>query len=254
MCGIVGSINSILLESQLDLIKHRGPDASALVETELGPNKIFLGHTRLSILDLSEAGNQPMFTDCGNYGIVFNGEIYNHKELRKKINGIEFNGQSDTETILYYLRKFGINAVKEFNGIFAFAFLDKIKQKLYLVRDHLGVKPLYYYIDGKKLIFGSEIKVIKYSRDYNNEIDTNSLHSLLTLRYNPAPQTLFKGIRKLEAATYLEYDISGTVKQFHYWASEQKIDASITENDAVAEYKRLLEQSVDRQLLSDVPV
>ena len=254
MCGIAGSINSKFLSDHIDLIHHRGPDARAYVQTNLGPNRVFLGHTRLSIIELSDAGNQPMFTDCGNYAIVFNGEIYNHLSLRKDLQGIPFKGHSDTETILYFLREFGIDAVLKFNGIFAFAFLDKKKEKLYLVRDHFGVKPLYYFSKGNKLIFGSELKIVKNNEDYTKEIDTSALNTFLTLNYNPAPQTLFKNIKKLEAATYLEYSNCGNLRQVKYWDNNQKINNNITKNDAISEYKRLLEQAVKRQLLSDVPV
>jgi asparagine synthase (glutamine-hydrolysing) len=254
MCGIAGSINCALTNEDVDLISHRGPDAQALVKTMCGPNMVYLGHTRLSILELSEAGSQPMFTNCGNYCIVFNGEIYNHLELRKKLKGINFTGHSDTETILYYLKEFGIGAVKDFNGIFAFAFVDKVRHKVYLVRDIFGVKPLYYYIDGGRLIFGSEIKIIKEHPIFDKEINLAALNTFLTFRYNPSPQTLFKGVHKLEAATYLEYSPSGGTTLQNYWSRDQKINFDITEHEAVVEYKRLLEQAVKRQLLSDVPV
>lgn len=254
MCGIAGNINSKLLPGHIDLIHHRGPDERGFIQTNMGPHNVFLGHTRLSILDLSEAGSQPMFTDCGNYAIVFNGEIYNHLALRDELKGISFNGHSDTETILYYLREYGIDAVKQFNGIFAFAFLDRKKEKLFLVRDQFGVKPLYYFSKGDKLIFGSELKVIKNNADYTRGIDTAALNTYLTLNFNPAPQTLFKDIKKLEAATYLEYGKNGCLRFVRYWEKTQKIDHNIRLNDAILEYKRLLEQAVKRQLLSDVPV
>ncbi len=254
MCGIAGGINSTLSSKHIDLINHRGPDARGGLQTNLGPHSVFLGHTRLSILELSEAGSQPMFTDCGNFGIVFNGEIYNHLTLRSELKEISFKGHSDTETILYYIREYGIEAVMKFKGIFAFAFLDKVKEKLYLVRDHFGVKPLYYFSKGTKLIFGSELKIIKNHEDYTKEIDTSALNSFLTLNYNPAPQTLFKDIKKLEAGTYLEYSSNGNLRHFKYWDKNQKINYTITIHEAIFEYKRLLEQAVERQLLSDVPV
>ncbi|SHM64161.1 asparagine synthase (glutamine-hydrolysing) [Cyclobacterium lianum] len=254
MCGIAGTINSELQPGHIDLIHHRGPDARGLIQTNLGPHSVYLGHTRLTILELSEAGSQPMFTDCEKYGIVFNGEIYNHEELRNELNGISFKGHSDTETILYYLREYGINGVKKFNGIFSFAFLDKVQEKLYLVRDQFGVKPLYYFSKGNKLIFGSELKIIKNNNDYTKEIDVSALNTYLNLNFNPAPQTLFKGIKKLEAATYLEYSSEGKLSITQYWDKKQKIDYSITQEEAVSEYKRLMEQAVRRQLLSDVPV
>ncbi|RZK77235.1 MAG: asparagine synthase (glutamine-hydrolyzing) [Pedobacter sp.] len=254
MCGIAGSINCKLTADELNAIKHRGPDHQELVEFDMGSNKIFFGHTRLAIIDLSKNGNQPMFSKCGNYGIIFNGEVYNHLELRKKLTGVSFNGNSDTETILYYLKEFGIDSVKDFNGIFALAFVDKVSEKVFLVRDHFGIKPLYYYSKGKSLIFGSEMKIIKNNPIYEKEIDTEALNTFLSFRYNPAPYTLFKGIKKLEAANYLVYHSSGEITQVNYWQKEQKINFKIDENEAIAEYQFLLEQAVKRQLLSDVPV
>jgi len=254
MCGIAGSINCKLSENELNAIKHRGPDYQKLIEFTMGTNKIFFGHTRLSILDLSENGNQPMFSKCGNYGIIFNGEVYNHLELRKKLTGVRFNGTSDTETILHYLKEYGIEGVKEFNGIFALAFVDKMLQKVYLVRDHFGIKPLYYYIKDKAMVFGSEMKIIKNNPIYQKEIDPEALNTFLSFRYNPAPYTLFKGIKKLEAATYLVYHNSGEVSHVNYWKKDQKINYKIDETEAIAEYQFLLEQAVKRQLLSDVPV
>jgi len=254
MCGIAGTINSVLSTADIDLIAHRGPDYQALIEDRCGEHQVFLGHTRLSILDLSATGNQPMYSQCGNYCIVFNGEIYNHRTLRKKLTNVKFAGTSDTETILYYLKEFGIQGIKDFNGIFSFAFLDKIKKKIFLAKDFFGVKPLYYYFKDGKLIFGSEIKIIKANPDYEKQIDTKALNSFLTFRYNPATYTLFKDIKKLEAATYLEFDHKDGISLCNYWDKTQKIDASITEADAISRYKILLEQAVERQLLSDVPV
>ena len=256
MCGIAGSINCVLTSEEIDLIRHRGPDGRGLVETSCGRHTVYLGHTRLSILELSETGSQPMLTDCGNYFIVFNGEIYNHLELRKKLKGVKFSGQSDTETILYYLRAYGIDSVKDFNGIFAFAFVDRVKCKVYLVRDTFGVKPLYYYIDGDKLIFGSEIKIIKNHPVYSKAtaIDMGALNTFLTFRYNPSPQTLFQGIYKLKAASYLEYNSEGEALFHNYRSDVQMINHGISEAEAIEEYKCLLEQAVRRQLLSDVPV
>ncbi len=255
MCGIAGSINCITEKSKLSLIAHRGPDHQALVELELGSNKVYLGHTRLSILDLSEAGNQPMFSECGKYCIIFNGEIYNHPELRKKLTGINFKGHSDTETILYYISRFGINAVKDFNGIFAFAFMDIKNEKIFLVRDHFGVKPLYYYRKADKLIFASELKMILANKEYVKGLNLDAVNTFLTLRYNPSPQTLFEGIHKLEPAHYLEYDLKTGESSLHnYWCSVPVVNTAIKEPEAIEQYKFLLEQAVKRQLLSDVPV
>jgi asparagine synthase (glutamine-hydrolysing) len=254
MCGIVGSVNTPINERVLELIKHRGPDSRGLIEEEVDGNNVYFGHTRLSIVDLSEAGCQPMYSDCGNYCITFNGEIYNHSELRKRLKGIAFRSHSDTETILYYIREYGIEAIKDFNGIFAFGFLDKIQKKLFLVRDQFGVKPLYYFSNGKQFVFGSELKVILANKCYTKEIDLHSLDTLLSFRYNPAPQTIFKHIYKLKAANYLTFSFNGKIEERKYWNRTQKINYTVTAEDAVEEYRRLLQQAVKRQLLGDVPV
>lgn len=254
MCGIAGSVNTAIDNKTLNLIKHRGPDHQSMVHEALDGTDIYLGHTRLSILDLSEAGNQPMYSDCGNYCIIFNGEVYNHLELRKKLAGIKFRGHSDTETLLYYIKKFGIESITDFNGIFAFAFLDKVNKKLYLARDHFGVKPLYYYFKDNKLVFGSELKVILANAAYKKEVDPESLNTLLSFRYNVAPHTIFKNIYKLKAAHYITYDFKNAIEEKKYWSKPQKIKHDISKEDAIAEYQELLQQSVKRQLLSDVPV
>ena len=206
MCGIAGAINAELTKESLNLIKHRGPDFQDFVVENMGGNSVYLGHTRLSILDLSPTGNQPMKSSCGQYTLIFNGEIYNHLELRQKLTSVDFKGTSDTETILYYLMKFGIDGVRDFNGIFALALLDKKDEKMYLARDMFGVKPLYYYQKGQTLLFSSELKIIKENPAYEKAIDLDALNTFLAFRYNPAPKTIFKGIKKLEAASYLVLD------------------------------------------------
>ncbi|NEM97753.1 asparagine synthase (glutamine-hydrolyzing) [Pontibacter burrus] len=254
MCGIAGSINCALDSADLEMINHRGPDAKGISKIYWCNNTVVLGHTRLAIVELSEAGNQPMVSECGRYYLIFNGEIYNHLELRKKLGGVTFKGNSDTETLLYFLIKYGITGVSDFNGIFSFAYLDTVLDKLYLVRDYFGVKPLYYYATTHQLIFSSEIKVIVSNECYSKLISLPALNTFLTFRYNPAPQTLFDGINKLEAATYLEYDCSGEINIHNYWPKKQVINYNINERDAIAEYKYLLEQAVNRQLMSDVPL
>jgi len=196
MCGILGTINKTFNQDTLNLIGHRGPDASGIEQFNFENNKIILAQTRLAIVDLSDEGAQPMISACGNYAITFNGEIYNHLDLRKKLQEINFKGHSDTETILYYLIKFGIEGVKDFNGIFAFSFLD-IKNKIqYIVRDHFGVKPVYYYFNDNELIFASEIRPIKQLID--TELNKNNLSTLLRLRYIPSPNTLYNNIKKIK--------------------------------------------------------
>lgn len=257
MCGILGSVNFSFDESLLDLIKHRGPDDSGIDVIQTHFHQICLAHRRLSILDLSAAGHQPMFTECGNYALIFNGEIYNHLELRAELpKEINFNGHSDTETILYYLKEFGINSIRDFNGIFSIAFLNKITNKLFLVRDHFGVKPLYYYEgENNELIFSSEIRPIKFILP-KSSLDNDALANLLRLRYNPSPDTLYRQIKKIRAGHYLEVDLNKSQLLFRHYPFIRKISKTVNyiKDDAINLYGQKLEKAVKRQLLSDVEV
>jgi asparagine synthase (glutamine-hydrolysing) len=257
MCGILGSINFPFNQSHLDMIKHRGPDDFGIENASVNDNTIEFGHRRLSIIDLSPAGHQPMFSECGNYLIIFNGEIYNHLELREKLsNEIEFKGHSDTETILYYLIKFGINGIKDFNGIFAFALLDKVANKLFLVRDPFGIKPLYYYIgENNDLIFSSEIRPIR-SMLMNCSLDKEALACLLRLRFNPAPDTLYQEIKKIHPGHFLEVDLGNFQLLWKHYSYLNEIPktAIIRMDDAEQLYGQKLEAAVRKQLLSDVEV
>jgi len=254
MCGILGSINKPFGDEVLKLIHHRGPDSRNIVDYSVNDIPITLAHTRLSIVDLSEAGSQPMVSQCGNYTIVFNGEIYNHIDLRKKLPEIKFKGHSDTETILYYIAKFGIDSIADFNGIFAFGFWDVKKQKIFLARDHYGVKPLYYFQRNNELIFSSEIKTI-IEIVPNISLDINNLHTFLRLRFCPSPQTLLQNLYKLESGHYLSIDINNVgnfeKKFYSYIPTKNK---EISEKDALDQYDDLVHKSVKRQLMSDVPI
>lgn len=257
MCGILGSVNINFEQPLLDLIKHRGPDDSGIDNFDLVYHFVTLGQRRLSILDLSPAGHQPMISNCGNYAIIFNGEIYNHHELRGKLlNNILFKGHSDTESILYYLIENGISSVKDFNGIFAFAFLNLKTSKLFLVRDPFGVKPLYYYQKNNDLIFSSEIRPIK-SKFKNRELDKDSLACLLRLRYNPSPFTLYQNLKKIHPGHYLEVDLKSTdisIDERSYLDGGFVFAQSSIKSNEVDVYGDYFEKAVERQLLSDVPV
>ncbi|WP_053989921.1 asparagine synthase (glutamine-hydrolyzing) [Mangrovimonas sp. TPBH4] len=251
MCGIIGSLNKEISENSLNTLHHRGPDYQSYFKWQ----NVSLGHTRLSIVDLSEAGNQPMHTNCGNYTIVFNGEIYNHQELRKQLSGMQFKGHSDTETILYYLREYGMEAVKKFNGIFSFAFLDKLQNKLFIVRDPFGVKPLYYYSKEDKLLaFSSEIKGL-LSLGASKELDHSLLSSFLKLKYSPSPYTLYKNIKKVNPGCVIEVNTSSNkiISKFNF-GKVPEINSKISESEALEQYDFLLRKAVKRQLMSDVPI
>lgn len=256
MCGILGSVNISFDNSALDLIKHRGPDDFGNEEVVVNNNAVKFGQRRLSIVDLSPAGHQPMYTDSGDCLIILNGEIYNHLELRAKLSKeIKFRGHSDTETILYYIREFGIKGISDFNGIFALAFLDKKNSKLYLARDPMGVKPL-YYSEGEcnDIVFSSEIRAAE-ALISDSELDSDALSSLLRLRYNPSPDTLNKKIKKIRPGHYCEIDLDPDNVTVRHFSFVREIPATIkAPQDVIKEYGKKLDAAVERQLLSDVEV
>lgn len=254
MCGILGAINIEINKELLDTISHRGPDSSGLEKEAINNHEVYLGHRRLSIVDLTEAGSQPMNSLSENSSIIFNGEIYNHLELRKDLENVTFRGHSDTETIIEYIEKNGIDFVKNFNGIFAFAYLDKKNNKLYLVRDPFGVKPLYYYHNSNKILFSSEIRPIKKS--FDAILDKNNLATLLKLRYNPSPNTLHNNIYKLKPGHILTVDLNTDklVVNEKSFVSEIPSTQKINFNEAVSLYGKNITEAVNRQLMSDVEI
>jgi len=252
MCGIIGTVNKPFDKSLLKFISHRGPNDSDIVSLKSGSNNIYFGHVRLSIQDLSVAGHQPMSSACGKYVIIFNGEIYNHLDLRKKLSGIEWKGHSDTETIVNYIARYGIESVKDFNGIFAFALFDREKEKIYIIRDRYGVKPIYFYHKNNELIFSSEIRPI--TKLIDSYIEKVNLATLLKLRYNPAPTTLYSDIQKLRPGHVLEYDLISNNFTIHSFITPVPIDKNISFSDALQKYGELFEQAIKRQLLADVEV
>ncbi|SFJ46859.1 asparagine synthase (glutamine-hydrolyzing) [Myroides guanonis] len=255
MCGILGSINLKINQVSLDTIFHRGPDSGAIEEFNIQGNKVYFGHRRLAIVDLTETGHQPMFTSDSKFAIIFNGEIYNHLELREKLPSIDFRGTSDTETILYYLAAFGIEAVIDFNGVFSIGFLDIEREKLYLIRDPFGVKPLYYGVEHNTLVFSSEIRPIHHL--YGDlSLDKGNIAELLKLRYNPAPDTIYKEIKKLKPGHILECDITSSINKIEISSYIKRVNISrdYSFNKAVTKYGELFESAVKRQLMSDVEI
>ncbi len=255
MCGILGSINLPFDENVLRLISHRGPDDMGLYSERIGPSLVNLGHTRLSIVDLSPAGHQPMSTADGKCLIVFNGEIYNHAELRRQAAQTIFRGHSDTETILYWLAEKGAQSVADLNGIFALAFVDTRLKKLFLARDRFGTKPLYYRKQGNSFIFSSEIRPILKLVD--DQLDMDNLAELLRLRYSPSPDTLFRSIKKVMPGHVLEVDFSEPTIQYREYPCIKSVPCNeevLPFTEAVVRYGSLLEQAVERQLMSDVEV
>lgn len=257
MCGILGSVNKTFDDEVLDLIKHRGPDDGKIETIECQGNSVTLGHRRLSIQDLSVAGQQPMHSACGRYVIVFNGEIYNHLDLKKKLENINFNGHSDTETIVNYIAKFGIESIKEFNGIFGLAILDTEDEKVYLARDRFGVKPVYYAND-ETFVFSSELKpILKVINEY--EMNKDALNSYFTLRYNPSSSTMYSKILKVNPGEVLVYDMKMKKLETLFnindtFIANIKVDKNRSEEYWTAKLLDKFEQAVERQMLSDVEV
>ncbi len=257
MCGICGifdrsgnAIDRATLERMTTVLNHRGPDGSGyFLNGEIG-----LGHRRLSIIDV-EGGAQPMFNEDETLQIVFNGEIYNFIELRNELKafGYTFRTLSDTEVIIYAYEQWGADCVKHFNGMFAFAIWDKRAQELFLARDHLGIKPLYYSLVGSRLLFASEIKALLQIPDCLREIDTDALAELFTFRYVPSPKTLFKNIFKLPPGHLMRATKNDTQIN-RYWNSVPHFRKNYREQELIEEYQTLLEDAVRLQLRSDVPL
>ncbi len=261
MCGIVGyySISGLFSGSDLstmnDVVTHRGPDAEGCYSDGF----VGLGHRRLSIIDLSTNANQPMTSSCGRYTLVYNGEIYNFKEvaaqLQKEKSGFTFQTNSDTEVLLEAFACWGEKLIEKLNGMFAFAVYDNVREELLLCRDRIGIKPLYYYWDGKNFLFSSELKSIKVlKRKIDLTINPIAINEYLHLGYIPQPNTIYKFVNKFPSGSILrvkDHNITFST----YWNPNEKIaDVVIKdESDAKQELKSLLEKSVEARMVSDVP-
>lgn len=258
MCGIAGYISNEKLNTveMLNVLKHRGPDHHAGYSDTYNSKEIFLGHTRLSILDLSSNGNQPMFSDDKQIIIVFNGEIYNFEELKLKyFKQDSFHSKTDTEVVLKLYQKFGISFINELNGDFALSIFDKKLNKVFLIKDHVGVKPLYYYTDGTKFIFGSEIKTILAS-GIKASLAEDELLNYFVFKYTPKNNTLYKNIFRVPPASYIEYDLNVNTFSTHtYWTLQKNKEyANLSYHDAKDVLHTLVEQSTKSRLISDVPI
>jgi asparagine synthase (glutamine-hydrolysing) len=256
MCGICGvfdlsgrAVPGALIHEMSSALVHRGPDGSGSYVC----GQIGLGHRRLSIIDLG-GGTQPMTNEDGTLQVVFNGEIYNYVELRKQLvdAGHIFKTNSDTEVILHAYEQWGLDFVNRFNGIFAFALWNSKSKSLILARDHLGVKPLYYTLVGRRLLFASEIKSLLRDPQTPVALDIRAMSELFTLRYVPSPDTLFEGIKKIPPAHLMVVDTTG-IKVNRYWHTKPTIGIK-DERSLVEEYQNLLEDAVRLQMRSDVPV
>lgn len=257
MCGITGYINlkdtidSEIIRQMTDSLLHRGPDGGGIYISK--NQHISLGHRRLSFLDLSEQGKQPMKDNSGKIIITFNGEIYNFLELKNELSDkYDFQTATDTEVILAGYKKWGIDVVNKLNGMFAFALFDKEKQKLYLVRDRFGIKPLYYTIQDSKLLFASELKAIHASKQIKMEVDFSSFADYFVYRYVPSPKTIWKNIKKLPPAHYAAIDLNTlNIELTEYWKVTQSNEQS---DNIIQKTGDLIQESVKQHIYADVPV
>ncbi|MBS1532640.1 MAG: asparagine synthase (glutamine-hydrolyzing) [Bacteroidetes bacterium] len=255
MCGITGAIglDNCPIDRLLKLIEHRGPDSNGWFEED----GIFLGHTRLAIQDLSENGNQPFFSNDGRYVIIFNGEIYNHLEIRKNLeNEFLFRSTCDTETLLYAYIKYGVEALNKLNGIFAFAIYDIENKEIFLARDQFGIKPFYFYQDEEKFLFSSELKSFT-AFDIDKTISSRAIADYLTFLWSPGASTPFAKVKKLLPGHYFKcrlVDLSKAKPVRYYTIPFNGKYSEKTEQELIDELENMLLMAVDRQMLADVPV
>ncbi len=255
MCGICGYVSekSINIEEMNLSISHRGPDNQGSFQD----SSLALGHTRLSILDLSDESNQPMVSRSGRYVIVYNGEIYNFRELKRELQakGVVFEKESDTEVVLEGFEFWGVELFEKLNGMFSFAIYDRELNRIYIARDRFGVKPLYYYSANSDFIFGSEIKSILASKVVKEELEYQGLYEYLHFATTLGETTFYKNIKKLEPGYYLEFDLDKKSFKIEPYRLNYEVTASMDSLDeAIEKTRELFEASVKRQLVSDVPI
>jgi asparagine synthase (glutamine-hydrolysing) len=259
MCGIIGwwnkeqSICEDLFNRMRDTLLHRGPDGYG---TYINSNGNFaLGHRRLSFLDLSEAGSQPISNEDGSIWLSINGEIYNYKELRAVLEQQQhvFKSETDSEILIHAYEEWGMAMISRLEGMFAFGLWDDKNQKLILARDRFGIKPLYYYIDNKQIIFASEIKAIIENPDIERIIDYQSMADYFVYRFVPSPKTIFKNIFKLEPANYIEISEDFTISKTQYFELNTD-NKTISKKALLRQVDEILRESVKIHIRSDVPV
>ncbi|MDO3722585.1 asparagine synthase (glutamine-hydrolyzing) [Marinobacter sp. chi1] len=259
MCGIAGFTTEYPSDTNLDLVRsmvgalrHRGPDAQGVMQL----NGAVLGHARLSIIDLSEAGNQPFVSEDGRYAMVFNGEIYNFQSLRKSLEeqGVRFRTQTDTEVVMVLLIREGMSAIEKLNGMFAIAFWDSEAGTLDLIRDRIGKKPLYYTERDGQLIFASELKAILVCPNVPRDIRPDAVYDFFAYQYVPDPKTIFENIFKLEPGSHLHRTRAGLIKIRRYWSPEMGEPESISMESAKAQLLDLIEDATKQRMISDVPL
>ncbi len=264
MCGIAGLFNfgssprdeRGAVQAMRDAMIHRGPDDAGLWESQ--DRRVVLAQRRLSIVDLSPAGHQPMANEDDTVWITFNGEIYNHADLRPDLEaaGHRFRSRTDTEAIIHQYEVDGVDCLSKLDGMFALGIWDSARDRLLLARDRLGKKPLYYTVVGGKLLFASEIKGLLAHPDVTRDIDVEALNLYLTFTNVPPPYTLFAGIKKIPGGHFLICDRFGNLRVERYWSPipEEPWPAHVDEREAIAHVRKLLGEAVKKRMMADVPV
>ncbi|MCX8009813.1 MAG: asparagine synthase (glutamine-hydrolyzing), partial [Ignavibacteria bacterium] len=262
MCGICGiisydgkAVDTAVLKRMTDILIHRGPDDEGMYVNE--SKTVGLGFRRLSIIDLTPAGHQPMPNKDGSIWIVFNGEIYNHLEVRKELEkrGYKYKSRSDTETLIYAYEEYGYDFLHKIHGMFSLAIWDERKKILFAARDRIGKKPFYYTFQDGKFVFASEIKAILLHPQVRKELDETSLNHYLTFLIPPAPDPMFKGIKKLPPGHRMVIEKNGDIKIEQYWDVISKDNEAIETDESKVKKNiiDLLRLAIKDRMMSDVP-
>jgi asparagine synthase (glutamine-hydrolysing) len=271
MCGITGFVDLArqteqgvlhsIIETMTATLSHRGPDDEGVWVDE--KPSVALGHRRLAIVDLSRKGHQPMHSACGRYVISYNGEIYNFGELRQTLETLNHNFQSysDTEVLLSAITEWGLqSAIERFVGMFAFALWDRDERKLYLVRDRLGIKPLYYGWAGRTFLFGSELKALCAYPHFMREVNRNALSLYLRHGYIPAPYSIYRDSHKVPAGSILTLSSDGSTTLTAYWSLKQQVEIGMANpfdgsaDEAITQLDTFLRNAVKLRMIADVPM
>src|ERR1039458_7152110 len=272
MCGIVGFIDTsqrvpqhtldCTVRQMAERLRHRGPDdGGSWTDPEAG---IALGHRRLSILDLSPLGRQPMVSASARSVLIFNGEIYNFRDLQVELekSGQHFRGRSDTEVLLGAVDEWGfVSTLRRLNGMFAIALWDRLERLLYMARDRFGEKPLYYGWAGRVFMFASELKALRAHPAFKPDIDRDALALYLRHDYVPTPHTIYRGIKKLAPASYVVVGPLPSIlpEPQQYWSAKEAVETGLTtpirsSDEAVEQLDSLLLDAVKRRMVADVPL
>ena len=252
MCGIIGKLSNVDfdIDAGTKLLNHRGPDAMMTKSFKIGNNYIKLGHTRLSIIDLDDRSNQP-FNYLNKYFLIFNGEIYNYKNIKSQLSEFQFKTESDTEVLLYWLIKYKGENLNCLNGIFSFCFLNLETEEIILGRDQLGIKPLYFLNNDKEFVFSSEIKALKKISNTKTSIDKDAIPEFLQLGFIMEPNTGFHEIKKVPPGSILKYCFnSNEIEIEEYWNPLHEVKSKRSEEN----FDELIRKSIKDQLISDVSI